>query len=38
MLRDGAFVEGCLANPDTVAKTFLHAVDGMLASFPDNTG
>jgi AcrR family transcriptional regulator len=38
MLRDGAFVEGCLANPDTVTKTFLHAVDGMLASFPDNTG
>lgn len=38
MLRDGAFVEGCLADPDTVTKTFLHGVDGMLASFPDNTG
>ena len=37
MLRDGAFVEGCLADPDTVTKTFLHGVDGMLASFPDNT-
>lgn len=38
MLRDGAFVEGCLADPDTVTKTFLHGVDGMLASFPDNAG
>jgi AcrR family transcriptional regulator len=38
MLRDGAFVEGCLADPDTVTKTFLHGIDGMLASFPDNTG
>ena len=38
MLRDGAFVEGCLADPDTVTETFLHGVDGMLASFPDNTG
>ncbi len=38
MLRDGAFVEGCLADPDTVTKTFLHGVDGMLASFPDDTG
>ena len=38
MLRDGAFVEGCLADPDTVTKTFLHGVDGMLASFPENTG
>jgi AcrR family transcriptional regulator len=37
MLRDGAFVEGCLADPDTVTKTFLHGVDGMLASFSDNT-
>lgn len=38
MLRDGAFVEGCLADPDTVTKTFLHGVDGMLASFPDSAG
>lgn len=38
MLRDGAFVEGCLADPDTVTKTFLHGVDGMLASFHDNAG
>jgi AcrR family transcriptional regulator len=38
MLRDGAFVEGCLADPGTVTMTFLHGVDGMLASFPENTG
>jgi AcrR family transcriptional regulator len=38
MLRDGAFAEGCLADPDTVTKTFLHAVDGMLASFDDSAG
>ena len=38
MLRDGAFVEGCLADPDTVTKTFLHEVDGILASFHDNAG
>lgn len=38
MLRDGAFVEGCLADPDTVTKTFVHGIDGMLASFPDNAG
>ena len=38
MLRDGAFVEGCLADPDTVTKTFLDGIDGMLAPFPDNTG
>ena len=38
MLRDGAFAEGCLADPDTVTKTFLHGVDGMLASFHDNEG
>lgn len=38
MLRDGAFAEGCLADPDTVTKTFLHGVDGMLASFDDSAG
>ena len=38
MLRDGAFAEGCLADPDTATKTFLHEVDGMLASFHDNQG
>lgn len=38
MLRDRAFVEGCLADPDIVAKTFLHGVDGMLASFHEGTG
>jgi AcrR family transcriptional regulator len=38
MLRDGAFVEGCLADPDTVTETFLHGVDGMLASFHDSAG
>jgi hypothetical protein len=38
MLRDGAFVEGCLSDPDTVTETFLHGIDGMLDSFPDNTG
>ena len=39
MLRDGAFVEGCLADPDTVTKTFLDGVDGMLRLVPrDNTG
>jgi AcrR family transcriptional regulator len=38
MLRDGAFVEGCLADPDAVTQTFLHGVDGMLASFPGNAG
>ena len=37
MLRDGAFVEGCLSDPGTVAKTFLHEVDGMLASFSGHT-
>jgi AcrR family transcriptional regulator len=31
VMRDGAFVEGCLADPDTVTKPFLHGVDGMLA-------
>jgi hypothetical protein len=36
MLRDGAFVEGCLADPDAVTETFLHGVDGMLASFHDS--
>lgn len=38
MLRDGAFVEGCLADPDTVTKTFLHGVDGMLADAAPMTG
>jgi AcrR family transcriptional regulator len=38
MLRDGAFVEGCLSDPDTVVKTFLHGVDGMLASFHNDAG
>lgn len=38
MLRDGAFVEGCLNDPDAVTTTFLRGVDGLLASFPDTTG
>ena len=33
MLRDGAMSEGCLGDPDAVTATFLHGVDGMLASF-----
>lgn len=33
MLRDGAMAEGCLGDPETVTATFLHGVDGMLASF-----
>jgi AcrR family transcriptional regulator len=38
MLRDGAFVEGCLADSETVAQTFLHGIEGMLASFPGGAG
>jgi len=37
MLRDGAMAEGCLGDPDVVIATFLHGVEGMLASF-DSTG
>lgn len=31
MLRDGAMAAGCLAEPDQVSRTFLHAVDHLLA-------
>jgi AcrR family transcriptional regulator len=32
MLRDGAMVAGCLADPDAVCATFLAGVDGLLWS------
>lgn len=32
MLRDGAMVAGCLADPDTVSRTFLDGVEGLLWS------
>jgi AcrR family transcriptional regulator len=35
MLRDGAMASGCLQDRETVVATFLHGVDGMLASFAD---
>jgi len=34
MLRDGAMVEGCLADAKTTVKTFLHGIDGMLELLP----
>jgi AcrR family transcriptional regulator len=33
MLRDGAMAEGCLVDPETVTTTFVHGIEGMLASF-----
>jgi AcrR family transcriptional regulator len=32
MLRDGAMAEGCLSDPERVSRTFLRAVDGILAA------
>jgi AcrR family transcriptional regulator len=37
MLRDGAMASGCLQDRETVVATFLHGVDGMLASFSEET-
>ncbi|MEU7813755.1 hypothetical protein [Pseudonocardia sp. NPDC049154] len=32
MLRDGAMVAGCLAEPEAVSRTFLDGVEGLLWS------
>jgi AcrR family transcriptional regulator len=36
MLRDGAMASGCLQDRETVIATFLHGIDGMLASFTED--
>jgi AcrR family transcriptional regulator len=37
MLRDGAMAAGCLTDPELVAETFLHGVEGLLRDLAEKT-